>query len=297
MCDTLVVIRDDGRERQVVFGKNSDRPQNEIQDVVSLAKMHHAVDTTVQCTHLSIPQVRETHALLLSKPRWMWGAEMGANCAGVVIGNEAVWTTEPLADTGLTGMDLVRLALERADSATLAMQVIVALLERFGQGGSHAEQPGFNYHNSFLIADLDGAWVLETAGQYWVAERVVHGSRTISNNLSIDNAGDHRCRQLDAVIAESESFSFAAHFTPGGRAPAPDNRELRVRNSCRLAELSFTAETAKAILRDHQEGICMHGAFETRGSQISVLSGKTADHWFIEKPFPCRQAYVKRSFS
>jgi secernin len=41
----------------------------------------------------------------------MWGAEMGANANGVVIGNEAVWTKleSPLdCDEKLLGMDLVR---------------------------------------------------------------------------------------------------------------------------------------------------------------------------------------------
>jgi hypothetical protein len=41
----------------------------------------------------------------------MWGAEMGANASGVVIGNEAVWTrmSDPSdCDEKLLGMDLVR---------------------------------------------------------------------------------------------------------------------------------------------------------------------------------------------
>ena len=50
-----------------------------------------------------------THAIVLSKPAWMWGAEMGANDQGVCIGNEAVWTRESVnTEEALLGMDLVR---------------------------------------------------------------------------------------------------------------------------------------------------------------------------------------------
>ncbi len=68
---------------------------------------------TVQCTYISIPQVAATHAVVLSKPSWIWGAEMGANEHGVVIGNEALFTRVQCEGKALLGMDLVRLALER----------------------------------------------------------------------------------------------------------------------------------------------------------------------------------------
>lgn len=66
-----------------------------------------------------------------------------------------------------------RLALERADSAEKALNVIVELLEKYGQGGNCMEDEcTYTYHNSFLICDRTEAWVLETSGEYWAAERV-----------------------------------------------------------------------------------------------------------------------------
>ncbi|GAG77671.1 unnamed protein product, partial [marine sediment metagenome] len=54
----------------------------------------HKPKETVQCSYLTIPQVSETARVLLCQPFWMFGAEMGANEYGVVIGNEAIFTRE-----------------------------------------------------------------------------------------------------------------------------------------------------------------------------------------------------------
>lgn len=63
-----------------------------------------------KCTYITIDQVEKTHAVVLSRPSWLWGAEMGANEFGVCIGNEAVWGKEEIDDQeALLGMDLVRL--------------------------------------------------------------------------------------------------------------------------------------------------------------------------------------------
>ena len=301
MCDTFVALPDVTLNGELIFGKNSDRPGGEVQDVVTFPAQQFAADDTVQCTYLQIPQARQTFAVVLSRPRWMWGAEMGANEHGVVIGNEAVWTTEPYAETGLLGMDLLRLALERRATAREALQSIVDLMEQYGQGGNCAEHFAFSYHNSYLIADQSEAWVLETAGRYWVAEKITSGTRSISNNLSIHGKGELRHAELDRVLNEATlaagepEFDFARRFSAdAGGALSPLSREGRVREMCRRNEGQFTIETAKSILRDHQGNVCWHGDFETRGSQVSALSQGRHAHWFIEGPFPCRERYQRK---
>ncbi|MCL4421842.1 MAG: hypothetical protein M1115_01510, partial [Actinobacteria bacterium] len=91
MCDTMVSITKDG----VLFAKNSDRDANESQILEWHAGTTHDRQERLRCTWIEIPQVASTHAVLISRPWWMWGAEIGANDKGVVIGNEAVFTNEP----------------------------------------------------------------------------------------------------------------------------------------------------------------------------------------------------------
>ncbi|KAA8578544.1 hypothetical protein FQN60_005312, partial [Etheostoma spectabile] len=176
----------------------------------------------LECTYIQIPQVEHTHAVVLSKPAWMWGAEMGANDQGVCIGNEAVWTREPVSPgESLLGMDLVRLGLERGDSAWAALTVITDLLEQHGQGGPCREDPEpFSYHNTFLLVDRNQAWVLETAGRLWVAQKVTEGVKNISNQLTVGAEISAEHPELRSVAQAQgwwdgeEEFNFSRVFTP-----------------------------------------------------------------------------------
>jgi dipeptidase len=135
---------------RALFGKNSDRSPNEPQVVEYYPTLkHHA--KTVQTTYIEVEQVKETKAMILSRPSWMWGGEMGVNECGVIIGNEAVFTKGKYGETGLTGMDMLRLALERSETAKDALQCIVGLLEKYGQGGNCGYDHKFFYDNPEVL--------------------------------------------------------------------------------------------------------------------------------------------------
>jgi secernin len=114
MCDTLIVAPDVTKTQIALFAKNSDRPPNEAQFLDWAPAQTYSPGESLQCTYIDIPQVQQTSAVLLSRPFWMWGAEMGINQHGVVIGNEAVFSKiQANKEPALLGMDLLRLGLER----------------------------------------------------------------------------------------------------------------------------------------------------------------------------------------
>jgi len=299
MCDTFIALPPATRDGSVIFAKNSDRPAGEGQGVRVYPGGRHAAGQVLQCTYIEIPEAERTHGVILSQIDWMWGAEMGANECGVVIGNQAVWTRFPPGPPALLGMDLVRLGLERGATAREALDVIGSLLEEFGQGGPCAENdPGFAYDNSFLIADAHEAWVLETAARLWVAERVPRGVRNISNRLSIRRGYDlgrqdlaHEARLL-GLPCDGGKVDFAACFSTAPVDPDPDSREAWGARLLARNDGAITSEMMMDILRHHESGICMHGGFETTASMVSRLSpGGDATHWLTDEANPCRASF------
>ncbi|XP_051762228.1 LOW QUALITY PROTEIN: secernin-3 [Ctenopharyngodon idella] len=305
-CDTFVALppSTEGQQR-IVFGKNSDRPCDEVQEVVYYpAKHHDDPEEKLQCTYIEIDQVADTYAVVLSRPAWLWGAEMGANEHQVCIGNEAVWGKESAdGEEALLGMDLVRLALERADTAERAVDVITELLEKYGQGGNCMEDEcGFTYHNSFLISDRAEAWVLETAGKYWAAERVEAGCRNISNQYSITTKIDKEHPALRTYAQEQHwwdgksQFSFAEvySYSSTARIEAAGGRYCEGRKLLQKSEGHITAEKMMDILRDKESGINMEGMFMTTGSMVSVVPkdpNLPGVHFFTATPDPDRSVF------
>lgn len=262
MCDTLVYRAGD----TTWLAKNSDRDPLEAQRVEVIPAVRGDSSATLRCTWIDIPQVPDRHACIIGRPAWMWGAEMGVNECGVAIGNEAIFSRRVMkSGAALLGMDLVRLALERGDSAAAALQVIVGLLAEFGQGGPAGfSQRDFRYDNSFLIADATEVWKLETAGQEWVARRV-ETYDAISNGLTI---GTDYERASEAI--RTSGVVFDRHHDT---RLVPFVGASRRRRSAALAALTGLDPRAAGfadfagILRHHRRGrpagnadLCMHAA-------------------------------------
>ena len=323
MCDTIVALPEATANRVVLFGKNSDRERNEAQSVEFAPPADHPHGAEVACTYITIPQARRTHAALLCRPFWMWGAEMGANEHGVVIGNEAVHArTPPQEETALIGMDLLRLALERAATAEEAVEVIITLLERHGQGGSCGHLTPRFYHNSFIVADPREAFVLETMRREWLVARA-RGVRSISNAYSIGREADRVSVGLDAHIhdagwrndaAPDRPPDYAAVIADAQRDTVSHGRARCVRSSTLLQRRAgrLTAADMMAILRDHGAAaeadpdwhpqhattrtICMHAADGERGGQtvnslVSELREAHAVHWVTGTAAPCSSIF------
>ncbi len=305
MCDTFIAMGDSTLDGSIIFGKNSDRPYDEVQLITFAPRMKYSKAEVLKSTHISIPQVIETSAVLLSQPWWMWGAEMGVNEHGVAIGNESVYTHEPLRKTGLLGMDLLRLGLERGTTAKEALEVIIELLEIFSQGGGCGfNDPWWLYHNSFIITDPKEGYVLETADNWWIVEKVTE-IRSISNSISIRGKGDFRKKGIVQYAIEKgyckseDEFDFAVTFSGSSISGQPSPYSRAGKSKILLNENvgKITPGIMMEFLREHQAGICMHGGFESTGSQVSHLrAGKKSIHWFTGTTLPCISIYKPYAF-
>jgi len=202
---------------------------------------------------------------------------------------------------GILGMDMIRLALERTKTAKEAMEFIINIIESYGQGGNGSYEHKMLYSNSFIVADPEEAWVLETAGKNWVAKKI-ESVYSISNALTIEDDWDLASESVERLAKKSD-FSFARYFSDWFYTHFAHGKDRRAFTYRKLKENEgkITLEYMMEILRSHSfesyspekgsmKDICMHYGGLTRpsqtaSSQISEL-GKGM-HWFTGTSLPC----------
>ena len=317
MCDTQV-IRQRGK---TIFAKNSDREADEPQYIHYYPSVVGDMTRSLQTTYIEIEQVPDRNAVILSQPSWIWGAEMGVNEHGLVIGNEAVFTrVVDRAGVALLGMDILRIALERCHSAETAIRCIDQLLRRYGQGGPAGyHDKGFRYDSSFIIADACEAWVLETAACHWVARRVerfdaISNALSIGDNFDLHSDGLHEYAKAKKRYSGRGKLDFARAF---------DTRFMRFmgkawqRRACSLRELSTidspNLPAMAANLRMHASeyaefsrhgnaDVCMHAGGVLRPSQttgsmlVSLEPDAPPEIFFTGTSAPCLSLFQPLSF-
>ena len=203
-----------------------------------------------------------------------------------------------------------RLALERAKTAKSAVDIIGALVETHGQGGTCFD-PAFHsssgYDNSFLVVDGNEAWTVETCDRVWVAKQIESRPHSLPCTRSIDrfpssdgfyNMSNIYAIECDYQLQSKNLEQFAQeeklwngkgrlNFAQTFQSPSSCGRLTAGRRLLEnlTKEGHFSVFDMMSILRDEPSGICMADAdeaFLTTGSQVSVLTSTNAKKTLLD---------------
>jgi secernin len=247
MCDSFVALGNSTASGSVLLAKSADTEVNEAEHVARYPRREYRDGALVRITHRTIPQARATHAIILGRSFWAWGAELGCNEHGVAVGNEAAFSKERHDGDGTCCLDLLRIAVERGETARQAAEIVGQHVAAFGQGGNCQMMGNFPFDTGLLIADRSEAYVVNCAGRHWAARRV-QDVMAISNRYQITDDWD-----LSSLEAENGARpNFRERFVDEKR----EQECAALQRECRALELlqrrggSITAHDLAAILRD-----------------------------------------------
>jgi len=269
--------------------------------------------------------------VLLSKPAWMNGGEMGINSKSLAIGNEAVFSRVKPDENGVLGMDILRAALSVCATAKEAVDFITSFVETYPQGGNGAYKGRLIYNNSFIAADSEEAYVIETAGKRWAWRKAMIVD-AISNAYCIEDDYKRLDTQTRKEIAPVNERAACSDEADPGRKGQRNSWKKHVedapylfftkgeqRRSTSLAGLMRLAaddsahapqkgiEALFSLLRSH-EGAPKPGLFLNRMKNLCVHPGifpqsaTTASMaveylpggaivWYTDSSYPCVSLY------
>lgn len=256
--DAVVALGQATKDGSTLFGQTNHLPARERVVLEINPGRSFALGEKISFPHLDLPQVRQTFRVLGARSNGCWGFFQGVNEHSLAAGCVGLKACLPASDQGLCGTDLVRLILERCRNALQAVDLLVGLLDRYGQGmpaNSSCER-----EFAFLIADPSEAYAVETAGKHWVYQEV-RETRAVSNVRVIHQDWDRISSGLAAFAigqgrwqADGSKLNFAEALHEGNGDTQSSLRRW-ARATFLLQEQNGQLDTAhiRTLLGDHGE--------------------------------------------
>ena len=314
MCDNFVVFNQTAGHS--FFAKNSDREPGELQVIEYSAdpalEFKEKPYIEAHQTYLQnsfpvlckvFPKFHNQFKALISRPAWIWGAEMGVNEYGLAIGNEAVFSKEKAPSKGLLGMDILRLALHNNKTAKEALHFIINLMKEYPQGGDGGYRHSMKYSNSYLLKDATEAYLLETSLHHWAVKKI-ETNASISNSYTITGNFDATDPGSGDIMNFKEKYEdkLITYFAKGN--------QRQKYSADVLSSTPMDLSSLKNLLRSHMNktgkvkygmnSLCIHAGFiksETTASLIVDYSGPQFVVWFTGSPHPCVSLFKPFIFS
>ena len=248
-----------------------------------LPRREHAVGEQVNHPRAVLPEVRQAAAVLGVQPAGSWGLAHGCNEHGLFLGRTA-WhsrlaeSSDP--DRSVDGNDLVRLVLERGQSACQALDLLTEAIERHGQSG-----PGGD--SVFLVADAREAFVVEAAGNHW-GLHVCHATRAVSDVGLVRQDWHRLSRGLGEMVLERKWWpgdGTKLDFHDSLVEPDTDERDgLRRWSRATLAlaqqEGAIDATSMRQLLAEHFEQ-CGEPAADVSPAKAPAARPEWQGSWIV----------------
>jgi len=270
-CTTIIVGKETSADGSVLLGHNEELGDRTCMHIRAAPRMQHEEgEVIVTFFGARVPQVPETYAyvtLIAFDEKYVPGDfAAGINEFQVAIANNLAYSKETwlrkmhgwhVAKTGdILWTDFMQIALERAETAEEAVEIIGWLSEEYGLGCD----PG----TMFGITDPNEGWWIEIGWKHWVAKRVPDNAAEMrANYFRIGTEFDLSSPDvIDFAIEqgwhdpESGPFNWTdAYGDPRGWGAWNYLRHWRVESLLEeYAPDGISVPEVTSILRDHYEG-------------------------------------------
>jgi secernin len=170
--DTMVALGRATVDGSTILGQNCNSQLDRPMRLSSTPASRHSVGEHVRTQFLELPQPRQTHRVFGVQPYDDWGYVHGLNERQVAVACVPLCDSLMHAEPALQGTDLVRLLLERCATALQAVDWLAELLAQYSQAIGPNFLENLARENIFLVADPAEAYVVETAGPFWVYQEI-----------------------------------------------------------------------------------------------------------------------------